>query len=122
MWRGLVVDAHPARRTLAVRRGSIARRALRRWRPGTHATPGADRFDAQAILAEPDGVSAFEPGVDAIDDERAAAGAMRGDRAHPQIVAPQIPAQRRTAAAPPNRSSAGARETSQRIAASAPRP
>src|SRR5260221_11166190 len=95
MWRALVVDDHPARRTLAVRRGSIARRALRRWRPGTHATPGADRFDAQAILAEPDGVSPFEPGVDAIDADRAPAGAMRGDRAHPHSDAPATPGQPR---------------------------
>src|SRR5258708_28040330 len=119
MWRALVVDDHPARRTLAVRRGSVERRALRRWRPGTPATPGADRFDAQAILAEPDGVSAFQPGVDAVDDERAAAGAMRGDRAHHQIDAAAILGQRRAVADQRHGAAMGAIEATLRIAAEA---
>src|SRR6185312_6765003 len=55
--------------------------ARRQWCPGPDAAPIGDGLDAQAVLVEPHGMAAFEPRVDAVDDQRAMAGAVCGDRA-----------------------------------------
>src|SRR5205807_3830192 len=85
-------------------------------RPGPLTLPVAHRLDRDAVAVEPYRVAAFVEGIEAVDDARTAAGAMRSDRANDEIGDAAIFGERRSVANERDHASARAIEAALRVA------